>query len=65
MQYKPLVFDAVYTPPVTRLLREAQECGCKTVSGQEMFVGQAAKQFKYFTGQEPPVDTMRRILSSS
>lgn len=45
-----VVFDAVYTPKVTRLLREAKECGVTTVSGLEMFVRQALKQFELFTG---------------
>lgn len=45
-----LVFDAVYMPRITRLLREAGECGAKTVSGIEMFIGQAYEQFEKFTG---------------
>ena len=44
-----VVFDAVYTPMVTRLLREAQAVGATPVSGVEMFVRQAAKQFELFT----------------
>lgn len=65
VQFKPLVFDAVYTPLDTRLLKEAQGCGCKTVNGLDMFVGQAAKQFEHFTGLEPPVDTMRSVVLAS
>lgn len=45
-----LVFDAVYTPRNTRLLREAAEVGAIVVSGVEMFVRQALGQFKLFTG---------------
>lgn len=45
-----VVFDAVYTPMETRLLREAALEGATTVSGVEMFVGQAAQQFELFTG---------------
>ena len=60
-----LVFDAVYTPVETRLLREAQELGCVTVSGLEMFVGQAEEQFLHFTGQEPPTGVMREVLVST
>lgn len=44
-----LVFDAVYTPRDTRLLREATEIGATAVSGVEMFVRQAVGQFKLFT----------------
>ena len=45
-----VVFDAVYAPKVTRLLREAEECGVKVVSGVEMFIRQAMGQFERFTG---------------
>lgn len=45
-----LVFDAVYTPKITRLLREADECGAKIVTGVEMFIGQAYEQYERFTG---------------
>jgi 3-dehydroquinate dehydratase/shikimate dehydrogenase len=57
-----LVFDAVYTPRRTRLLREAAAAGCATVTGDEMFVGQAAAQFRAFTGLEPPLALMRRTV---
>jgi shikimate 5-dehydrogenase len=45
-----VVFDAVYTPKETRLLREAAECGATVVSGLEMFIRQAMGQFEHFTG---------------
>ncbi|KAG8483253.1 hypothetical protein CXB51_022269 [Gossypium anomalum] len=54
LKYYSLVFDAVYTPKITRLLREAEETGATIVSGLEMFVGQAYEQFERFTGL--PVD---------
>lgn len=57
-----LVFDAVYTPRYTKLLREAGEAGCLVVTGDEMFVGQAADQFKLFTNMEAPVELMRRVV---
>ena len=60
-----LVFDAVYTPLHTRLLREAAAAGCAVVTGDSMFVGQAADQFRLFTGAEPPVDLMRRVVLES
>lgn len=49
----------------TRFLQEAQSCGCKVVTGLEMFVGQAAKQFEFFTGEEPPVDMMQSTVLES
>lgn len=60
-----LVFDAVYTPRRTRLLREAEEAGCAVVTGDEMFVGQAAQQFELFTGRPAPVDLMRSVVLKS
>lgn len=45
-----LVFDAVYTPKNTRLLKEAAEVGAIVVTGVEMFLRQAHGQFKLFTG---------------
>lgn len=50
LRFYSVVFDAVYTPKVTRLLREAEECGATIVSGSEMFIGQAFGQFERFTG---------------
>jgi len=62
MQDDMLVFDTVYNPENTLLLKQARERGCKTVSGIEMFVRQAAAQYKLFTGKEPPLDVMRTTL---
>ncbi len=56
-----LVFDLIYNPPQTRLLDLAQSNGCRTISGLEMFLAQAAAQFRYWMGLEPPVGLMRRI----
>jgi 3-dehydroquinate dehydratase / shikimate dehydrogenase len=57
-----LVFDTIYNPEETRLLREAREHGCPTVNGIEMFVRQAGRQYEYFTGRKPPLETMREAL---
>jgi shikimate 5-dehydrogenase len=57
-----VVFDIVYNPLKTKLLRDAEEVGCKTIPGSEMFLIQAALQFELFTGVEPPVDSMRNVL---
>lgn len=44
------VFDLVYTPPETLLLKYARQKGCTVIPGMEMFVRQAVLQFWYFTG---------------
>jgi shikimate 5-dehydrogenase len=53
------VYDLVYNPPVTRLLREAGEMGCQTIGGLDMLVAQAHEQFQWWTGMRAPVGVMR------
>lgn len=57
-----LVFDAVYNPVETKLLRQARDAGAKTVCGVEMFVRQAARQFELWTGKPAPRDLMRQVV---
>lgn len=57
-----VVFDSVYNPMATRLLKDAREAGCATVSGVELFVHQAALQFELWTGQKAPIDLMRQVV---
>ncbi len=56
------VFDVIYTPPETVLLKSAQKRGCITISGVEMFIHQAAEQFRLFTGVDAPLQIIRRSL---
>jgi shikimate 5-dehydrogenase len=56
------VFDSVYNPLETRLLREAKAAGCTVIPGSELFINQAARQFELWTGQTAPVDAMREVL---
>jgi 3-dehydroquinate dehydratase/shikimate dehydrogenase len=60
-----LVFDAVYTPLETRLLREAAAAGAIAINGVDMFVGQAAEQFRLFTGKAAPMQLMRDTLMAA
>ena len=53
-----IVMDAVYAPPQTRLLRDAQARGAKTVEGKWMLVYQAAEQLRLWTNQEAPIEVM-------
>jgi 3-dehydroquinate dehydratase/shikimate dehydrogenase len=55
------VFDLVYNPQETELLKRARAAGCRTISGLEMFLAQAARQFKFWTGVEAPLSQMRRV----
>jgi 3-dehydroquinate dehydratase/shikimate dehydrogenase len=60
-----LIFDAVYNPEHTLLVKQALERGCKVVTGVEMFVGQACYQFKLFTGQKASATRMRDLLKEA
>ena len=55
-----LVFDMVYKPRETRLLRLAREQGCAVITGVEMFVEQAVRQFEIFTGESAPRALMEK-----
>ncbi len=44
-----LVYDLVYNPPITRLLREAERAGLQTIGGLDMLVAQAHEQFQWWT----------------
>jgi len=57
-----IVFDTVYTPETTMLIREAKARGAGVITGVEMFVRQAARQFELFTGKAPDLDKMREIV---
>jgi 3-dehydroquinate dehydratase/shikimate dehydrogenase len=57
-----VVFDTVYNPEQTLLIKQARQAGCTAITGIDMFVGQAAVQFKLFTDQEAPLDTMRTAV---
>jgi shikimate dehydrogenase len=55
-----VVFDAVYNPLKTRLMREAGEAGATTVSGLDMLIGQGAMAFELWTGEKPPLAEMKK-----
>jgi shikimate dehydrogenase len=56
------VFDIVYTPLETRLLKDAKASGLQTISGVEMFINQAILQFERFTGEAAPTAAMRNVV---
>jgi 3-dehydroquinate dehydratase/shikimate dehydrogenase len=54
-----LVYDLIYNPLVTRLLREAGAAGCQTIGGLDMLVGQAHEQFEWWTSRRAEPGVMR------
>ncbi len=59
-----LAFDAVYQPAETRFLREAREQGAMIVPGIEMYLNQAAAQSRLYTGIQPDLKWMHRMLDN-
>ncbi|WP_396625600.1 type I 3-dehydroquinate dehydratase [Luteitalea sp.] len=59
-----LVYDLVYNPGQTRLLRDAAAAGCDTLGGLEMLIGQAAVQVATWFDVEPPIDAMRTAIQA-
>lgn len=62
LQHTMVVFDAVYNPPKTKLLMDAERAGCATISGLEMFINQAVVQFELWTGEKAPEEVMRKVV---
>jgi 3-dehydroquinate dehydratase/shikimate dehydrogenase len=56
------VFDAVYNPPMTQLLREAAVAGAKIVRGTDMYINQAAMQFTLYAGVPANISLMKKLL---
>jgi 3-dehydroquinate dehydratase/shikimate dehydrogenase len=57
-----LVFDLVYNPLETPLIRLARQQGIPIITGVEMFVQQGARQFEIFTGKPAPEEEMLRVV---
>jgi 3-dehydroquinate dehydratase/shikimate dehydrogenase len=57
-----LVFDLVYNPLETPLIRMARQKGIPIITGIEMFVQQGARQFEIFTGKPAPEEEMLRVV---
>lgn len=57
-----LVYDVVYNPLKTRLLRDAEQLGVQTLSGLDMFVRQAAVQYELWIGTKPDLESGRKLI---
>jgi shikimate dehydrogenase len=65
LQKDMVVFDIIYNPLETKLLKEAREIGAKCINGVEMLVQQAAEAFKIWFKIEPPINEMRKAALKS
>lgn len=59
---QPVVMDAVFLPPRTRLLTEAAAAGCRTIQGVRMLLHQACGQVELYTGLEAPLAVMEQVI---
>jgi len=59
------VFDTIYNPAETLLLRSAKEAGARTIDGLTMFVNQARAQFRLFTKTDANSELMRKVVVES
>lgn len=60
-----VVFDAVYNPNETVLIKEAIKSGAKPVYGIKMLLYQGAESFRIWTGRDAPIDAMERALKDT
>lgn len=59
-----IVFDIVYNPYKTKMLKEAEKRGAKIIPGIEMFLGQGIAQFTYYTNRKAPFQAMRKAVNN-
>lgn len=60
-----IVFDTVYNPEQTLLVKHARQIGCRVITGVDMFVRQACYQYKLFTGDEAAPRAMREAIKEA
>ncbi len=59
------VFDVIYNPQETKLLRLAREAGCRTANGMYMLLYQGAASFRLWTGHDMPVEIIKEKYFSN
>ncbi len=59
------VYDMIYRPMETGLLREARSAGCRAANGVSMLLHQGARSLELWTGRSAPLSEMRRALEKN
>jgi len=60
---KSIIYDLVYNPKITKLLRFSENKGCQIIDGSEMLVAQGARSLSYWTGiKEIPIEIMKQAI---
>jgi shikimate dehydrogenase len=62
---KVLVYDLIYNPAETKLLKAAKQAGAKVSNGLGMLLYQGTLSFEYFTGKKAPVEIMWKALKEA
>jgi 3-dehydroquinate dehydratase/shikimate dehydrogenase len=57
-----LVYDLVYNPIDTPLMREARRAGVPAIGGVDMLIAQGARQFEIWTGEKPQINVMKAAV---
>jgi shikimate dehydrogenase len=65
LQNAAAVYDMIYRPVETPLLRAAKAAGCRVANGLGMLLHQGARALEIWTGQRAPIDVMRRALEQN
>ncbi len=65
LQPSTVVFDTVYRPQDTALIQAARVAGCQTVGGLEMFIHQAAAQYRIWTDTEPDISMLQQVAQQA
>jgi shikimate 5-dehydrogenase len=65
LQSKMVVFDLIYNPKETKLIKDAKSIGCKTINGRMMFLGQGARQFELWSGKPAPWKVIERAFENA
>lgn len=59
-----VVYDVIYNPRETKLLKQAKEYGCQTINGLDMLLYQGAKAFNLWTNEDMPVKKAKEIIET-
>ncbi|MCG0278416.1 MAG: shikimate dehydrogenase [Thermanaeromonas sp.] len=62
LEARHIIYDLVYNPPYTKLLKMASSKGCRAISGRSMLLYQGAEAFTLWTGREAPLEVMKQVV---
>lgn len=60
-----VVFDVIYNPKKTQLIKDALSAGCRVIGGEIMFLSQGARQFELWSGKRAPINVMKRAFHAA